>query len=295
MISRILISLLVITSIMSGTAQAETGPASSTERYLIIGSYLAEIVVELGAADQVVGVSGGTGHIKELTGVPVIPGFRNTSAETMLSLGPTVALLAGRQTRPEIVGQLEDAGVTVHFFADDVASLDLVPQRIGTIGEILGREAEAVALSARFTSDLAEAKAFAEEATTRPKGLFILSGGGRPTVVAGGDTHIALLIALAGAENVTGGISYFKPMSQEAMLAAAPEFILVNQEGLDLSGGVPTALKAPGALLTPAGQNGNVFAIPNGLLQGLGLNSPKAIRAIASHIHPELSSPAKEQ
>ena len=107
-------------------------------------------------------------------------------------------------------------------------------------------------------------------------------------MVAGADTHIALLIELAGADNVTDGIAYFKPMSPEAMLQAAPEFILVNEEGLELSGGIPIALTAPGAALTPAGRSGNIFALPGGYLQGLGLNSPKAIRAIAERVHPEL-------
>ena len=72
------------------------------------------------------------------------------------------------------------------------------------------------------------------------------------------------------------------------MLAAAPDFILVNEDGLTLTGGVPNALKAPGASLTPAGKTGNVFTLPGGYLQGLGLNSPDAIRAIADRIHPEL-------
>ena len=271
------------------TIQSEaSAQAVPTERYLIIGSYIAEIVVELGATDQVVGVSSGTDHIKELEDVPVIPGFRNVSAETMLSLQPTVALLAGRQTRPEIVTQLEAAGVDVYYFPDDIADLNVVSDRIREIGALLDRERAAEDLVTAFEDDLADALAYAETATSRPRGLFILSGGGRPTVVAGHDTHIALLIELAGGQNVTEGISYFKPMSQEAMLNAAPAFILVNEEGLQTSGGTPVALLAPGALLTPAGQSGNVFALPGGYLQGLGLNSPKAIRAIAKRIHPEL-------
>ncbi|MCG8691556.1 MAG: ABC transporter substrate-binding protein [Minwuiales bacterium] len=267
--------------------------AENQDRYLIIGSYLAEIVVTLGDADRIVGIGGGMDHIRELEGVPTIRGFRNTSAEPMLSLGPTVALMAGRQTRPEVVEQLEGAGVAVHVFPDDVASLDVVPARIGRIGNLLGREQEAAALAARFEAELEDTLAFVAGAKTRPRGLFILSGGGRPTLVAGDDTHIALLIDLAGAENVTDGITYFKPMSQEAMLKAAPDFILVNEEGLELSGGVPVALKAPGAALTPAGQSGAIFALPSGYLTGLGLNSPKAIRAIAERVHPELAGKAE--
>ena len=274
---------------MGHAAPAVAGPEPRSERYLVIGSYIAEIVVALGAADRIVGVGAGADHIAELDGVPRIPGFRNTSAEPMLALRPTVALLAGRQTRPEVVGQLEAADVSVELFPDDVASLDLVPERIDRIGDLLDRRPRADALRARFQAELAAALAFAARATGRPRGLFILSGGGRPTLVAGADTHIALLIELAGADNVTDGIAYFKPMSQESMLKAAPDFILVNQEGLERSGGVPVALKAPGAALTPAGRSGNLFALPGGYLQGLGLNSPKAIRAIAERVHPELA------
>ena len=62
----------------------------------------------------------------------------------------------------------------------------------------------------------------------------------------------------------------------------------MTEEGLELSGGIPIALTAPGAALTPAGRSGNIFALPGGYLQGLGLNSPKAIRAIAKHVHPGL-------
>lgn len=285
--------LLVVHLSTARAVAAEEATAPGQARYLVIGSYIAEIMVALGAAGRIVGVGSGTDHIPELAGVPRIPGFRNTSAEPMLALRPTVALLAGRQTRPEVVGQLEGAGVAVQVFPDDVASLEVVPERIDRIGRLLDRKDEADALRKRFRAELDAALAFAAQAEARPRGLFILSGGGRPTLVAGADTHIALLIELAGADNVTDGIAYFKPMSQEAMLEAAPDFILVNEEGLELSGGVPVALKAPGATLTPAGRSGNVFALPGGYLQGLGLNSPKAIRAIAERVHPGLGGGAE--
>lgn len=289
---KILIRLLIACSIfiISACSEQSSIPDSlGKERYIIIGSYIAEIMVALDGVDRIVGVSSGTEHITELANIPIIPGYRNTSAEAMLSLAPTHAFLAGQQTRPEVAAQLAAAGVKVHFFEDNIATLDVVSDRIYEIGVILNRQKEAEILDKKFEVELAEAIEYAQKATSRPKGLFILSGGGRPTVVAGGDTHIALLLKLARAENMTDEISYFKPMSQEAMIEAAPDFIMVNKEGLEISGGIPVALKAPGALLTPAGKSNNVFALPSGHLQGLGLNSPKAIKAIAQKTHPELN------
>lgn len=286
---RYLFLAFVLTIASTVKAGAFVKSQAEADRYIVIGSYLAEIVVALDGADQIAAVSSGTDHIPELADVPVIPGFRSTSAEAMLAVQPTVALLAGRQTRPEVMSQLSAADVDVHMFPDRVADLDIVPERIRDIGAILGKEQAAERLVESFLSRLSAALAFSQKATSSPRGLFILSGGGRPTVVAGEDTHIALLIKLAGAENVTKGISYFKPMSQEAMLQAAPDFILVNKEGLELKGGFPVALTAPGAALTPAGRSSNIFALPSGYLQGLGLNTPNAIRAIAERVHPELA------
>jgi iron complex transport system substrate-binding protein len=78
-------------------------------------------------------------------------------------------------------------------------------------------------------------------------------------------------------------------MSPEAMIAAAPQFILTNNEGMDDSGGAPIALSSPGAQLTPAGKSGQIFSIPGKYLQGFGLLTPEAMRFLAVRLHPELS------
>ncbi len=280
--------------LLSTTAQAaheDTEISASQNRYFIVGAYLAEIAVALDASDHIVAVSAGSDYIPELKNIPVIEGYRNLSVESILALEPTVALLANRQTRPEFAQQLVNAGIDVHIFPDESTDINIVPARIETIGRILGKEKAADALISDFHTELSDTLDYVSRATSKPRGLFILSGGGRPTVVAGGDTHIALLLQLAGAQNLTQDIKYYKAMSQELMAKAAPEFIVTNQEGLAEAGGTPVALKAPGVRLTPAGRNQHIFSLPQGYLTGLGLMTPKAIRAIAQYIHPELAQP----
>jgi ABC-type hemin transport system substrate-binding protein len=77
-------------------------------------------------------------------------------------------------------------------------------------------------------------------------------------------------------------------MSQEVMVEAAPRFILTNKEGREASDGVPVALKAPGAMATPAGKAGNLISVPNEYLQGMGILTPKGILELARQLHPEL-------
>jgi iron complex transport system substrate-binding protein len=153
----------------------------------------------------------------------------------------------------------------------------------------LGLPEKAAAVRSGFNRDLEAALALTAVVESKPKGLFILSGGGRPTLVAGGNTDIALLIEMAGGQNMTADITDFKPMSQEKMLEAAPDFILINKEGSELQGDIPAAMTAPGVQLTPAAIHNHVITLPSGYLAGLGLTTPKAIEALARQIHPELS------
>lgn len=264
--------------------------AETSNRIVVLGPVLAEIVVALDAGDQIVGRGGGTDHLPGMQDVPRIPGYRLTSAENLLSLAPTLVLLAERQSSPQLVSQLQNAGVTVEVVGyDGQLDVETPVRQIARLGKLLDREAKAKKVIEVYRKDLAAALALAGKASTKPRALFILSGGGRPTLVAGGDTHIALLIELAGGQNMTDGISQFKPISQEIMFAAAPEFILVNEAGLELKDGAPVALAAPGARLTPAARKGNVITLPTGMLSDLGPSTPRAIEALARKFHPELA------
>lgn len=267
-----------------------TGAAAADRRILVMGAEIAEIVIALGEAGNVVGRGAGSDPMPEVAHAARFPGFRQASAEGMLSLKPSIALMSRRQTSDAVAAQLEAAGVELHLFGSlSNPTLEQAPERIRDIGAALGKQEQAERLAARYDRELAAVLARLEGVTTRPRGVFILSGGGRRNLIAGGDTYISLLINLAGGENVAEELRYFKPMSREAMIAAAPEFILVNTEGLeDSSAGAPAVMLAPGVKLTPAAQADAVFSLPNGLLTDVGLSTPRAIELLARKLHPEL-------
>lgn len=258
--------------------------AEAEQRYIVIGSTVAEIVSELIPAGQVVGVGSGLDHIEAFRGIPVIRGFRLTSAENLLALRPTAVLITERQTRPELVVQLRDAGVRVEVFPDGHGKAAVV-EKIHHLGRLLDRQEAATALVGRFSADWDAAIASVGDPAVRPHGLFILSGGGRPTLVGGRGTHPAHLIELAGGVNVVDMIEGYKPLSQEAMAALAPRFILVNNEGMSPVNGSIAALTAPGAMMTPAARDGRIITLSAGALTGPGIMTPGAIRELATKIH----------
>ena len=159
-----MIPRLALALFLAASAPWPSPARAEPPRYLVLGSYLAEIVVALGEADRVVGVGGGTEHVGELAHLPVVRGFRQSSAEGLLSMAPTDVLIGSAFARPETLDQLRDAGIRVHVFPTEIATLDIVPVRIREIGRLTGRTAEAEALVGRFEADLAEARAFARPA-----------------------------------------------------------------------------------------------------------------------------------
>lgn len=263
-------------------------PARAEERYVVTASWLAEIFVELGASDQIVGTGGGMDHLKPLAGKPRLPGFRQTSAESVLALKPTTLVSTTDVMDPAVAAQLRKAGVKVQLFEPE-PTLAAIERRIRKVAAMTGRRERGEQVVAKFRADMASARALVAKAKTKPRGLFILSGGRRPTLVAGRGTGPANLIELAGGVNVATGFDGFKPMSQEVMVAAAPQFILVNKDGLEMKDGVPVAMAAPGAQQTPAWRNRRVISLPGEYLQGFGILTPKAIRALALQLHPDLA------
>jgi iron complex transport system substrate-binding protein len=257
------------------------------ERLIVTNSYVVDIVVALGAASQLAAVGGGVEHIPEVAAVPRLPGFRQSSAEPMLAVSPTRVLMSNEYVVPQVVDQLRAAGVKVDL-VDAEQTPAGVEKRIRHVAKVLAKEGEGERLIEKFRREMGESLAAVARAKGRPKVLFILAGGARPILVGGKGTNVAQLIEYAGAINVAQAIEGFKAMSQETMIEAAPDFILTNRDGLTASDGVPIALKAPGALATPAGKNGRLISISGEYLQGMGILTPKGILELARRIHPEL-------
>lgn len=253
--------------------------AGPDDRYVVIGGAVGEIFEALDPEGSVVGAGSGIPREGRFADVPEIRGFRLTSAENLLALRPSLILIAERQITPELLAQLEATGVRIEVFPT-TKDLDEVQARIARLGQLLDREAEAAELSDTLAQDWAAALAGTAGAAKRPRGLFILSGGGRGNLAGGQDALSALLIGWAGGENLTCFDGH-RPLAQEALAALAPDFIMTNSEGLMPESGEAPLLSTPGIRLTPAYAKNDIFAVPSGYLTEAGLSTPAAIRFLA--------------
>lgn len=268
-----LLALFTALAFHAAAFPARSGPQ---DRYVVIGGAVAEIFDALAPEGAVVGIGAGIPAEGRFADAPVIRGFRLTSAENILALRPTLILIAERQTTPELVSRLRATGVAVEILPT-TADLPAVEARIARLGALLAREAEAGQLAQALARDWAAALAEGAQASAHPRGMFILSGGGRGNLAGGRDTLAASLIAWAGGRNLTGFDGH-RPMAQEALAALAPDFIMTNAEGLLPENGDAALLSTPGIRLTPAFAKGRIFAAPGGYLIEAGLRTPEAIR-----------------
>ena len=83
--------------------------------------------------------------------------------------------------------------------------------------------------------------------------IFVLAHSGSP-MVAGEATAAHALIGFAGARNALSGFKGYRPMTAEAMAAAAPDVILTTTQGIEAIGGEAAFWRRPELQLTPAWQ-----------------------------------------
>lgn len=250
---------------------------SSVQRIVSLDGIGTEILFALGMGDRMVGRDDSSLYPPQALRLPSVGYQFRLSAESILSLRPT--LVVGRENvrPPEVVEQLRSIGVTVVLFPHE-PSVEGAKRKIRIIAQAVGRVPEGEALIRALERDLLALKAF--QAQNAPRGklraLFLYLRGTQTTFVCGeGSTPVAMM-ELAGLENAARGIRECKPMTAESVVAARPEVIVVFKRGLDSVGGLEGLLRLPGVAQTPAGQQRRVVAMDDNYLGSFG---PRAGRA----------------
>jgi iron complex transport system substrate-binding protein len=280
-----------------GVVQAQPG-AATAPRIVSVGGALTETVYALGAEHLLVGADTTSLHPAAATQLPSVGYARALSAEGVLSLRPT-RLLAGPEAGPPVVmRQLAAAGLDILQLGTDHRIEGLL-QRTRQIGQALGRDTAAQALVATLqqqwqqaTAQVHQVQAQAQAARrgqAAPRVLFVLSHSLAQVRVAGRDTAAHAMLGYAGLHNVMGDVSGYKPLTPEAAIAAAPDILLVTDQGLATAGGVAGLLKAPGLAATPAGRAQRVLSMEALWLLGFGPRLPQAVAHLAQLCHGALA------
>jgi len=247
-------------------------PSLAAERVVSIGGDVTQIIYALDAQQQLVARDSTSLRPALATRLPDVGYMRQLNAEGILALKPTL-VIASAQAKPSLVlQQIAQAGVRVVTVSGE-NSLQAIPQKIITIGQALGHQTEAQALAQQVTQQISQLP----QQTLPVKVLYIMANSGMKSMAAGKQTAADSAIRSAGLENAMGSVPHYQALSQEGVIAAAPDLVVVGEEGLQTIGGEQRLWQLPGLALTPAGQQHHLLVIDTQALLGFGLDTPRAI------------------
>lgn len=270
-----------------GFAVALGTSASAEEaapRVLSLGGSITEIVVALGEESRLVARDTTSTYPQSVQSLPDVGYLRALSPEGVLSVAPDLVLADADAGPPTAIEVLKAAGVAFYTMPNAFTPAGVVA-RIEAVAAALGRDAEGARLAATVRADLDRALSRAAALASRKRVLFVLSvQGGR--VMAGGQGSAAEgIIALAGGENAAQGFDGYKPMTDEAIITAAPDVILMMAREGDLAIGDDDLLTQPALAQTPAAQNGAIVRMDGMFLLGFGPRTAAAADALYAAIY----------
>lgn len=263
--------------------------AAGSGRVIAVGGAVTEIVYRLERADALVAVDSTSTHPPAARELPDVGYMRQLAAEPMLSMRPDHVLAAADAGPPVTLDQLREAGVRVTRVPDEPTPAGVVA-KVHAVARALGAEERGRRLAARLESRFAALRERVGAVESRPSALVLIAAGAGNLMAAGRDTTATGILRLAGVENAVDAWSGYRPLSAEAAIEAAPDWIVLTRAALDSLGGRSGLRGHAGLGTTPAGRGDRIVAMDGLLLLGFGPRTPAAARRLAERIHPELQA-----
>lgn len=254
-----------------------------TSRVVSIGGAVTEIVYALGAENMLAARDTTSMYPAATKSLPDVGYMRQLAPEGVLSVNPSGILLIEGSGPPDTLEVLKKATVPMVIVPEKFTHAGVVA-KIEAVGKALGLEDKAKALAADVSRDLDTVEKLVASHKQRKRVLFILSTAGGRLNVSGTGTAADGIIQMAGGENVITEYAGYKQLTDEAIQNAAPDVILMMNNGGDHSA-TDDLLKNPLIAATPAGQTKNLLRMDGLYLLGFGPRTGAAVRELAAKFY----------
>lgn len=240
-------------------------PLSAAERVVSLAPSLGEIMLDLRAADLLVGVLEGEAQPAQLTHLPSVGRYGQLEFERLLQLRPDLILIAPGSVPPAQQAQLREFGIPL--LVTEPKTLEQLAETFTDIAERVGRPEQGERLAGEFRRRLAELRE--RYRRERPLSVFYQVWH-QPLYSIGARQMIGDALTVCGARNLFDDLPQPAPqVGVESVLARNPDVIL---------GGSRAELESWQAWpQLHAVQRGQVWEVPD---KGLERPSPQMLTAI---------------
>lgn len=263
----------------------------SPRRVVAIGGAVTEILYALGLEDRIVGVDTTSLYPKTaLAEKPNVGYMRQLSSEGVLGLNPQLILAIEGSGPKETLEVLETAKVPL-ISVPDQHTAEGVTQKINLIAHAMDADARGTCLAKAVSADLASLTALRAQIKAPVRVMFVMSFLNGRAMVAGQKTAANAIISMSGATNAIDSFDGYKPINDEAIVAAKPDVILTmkrDREEVEKE----TVFSNPAFALTPAAKTKSFVAMDGLYLLGFGPRTAAAAHDLALKLYPSLPTAA---
>ncbi len=269
-------------------ADGVTVEITDTSRIVSLAGDITETLFALGVGENVAAVDVTTTHPPEAADIPVIGFAQQLAPEPVIGLQPTLVLADEFTAPPEAIEQIRGAGIPLVVLPTPT-TFDGALQKMRDIASIVGQADAGAALADEVGADLQAAFDMAAELSgdEAPRVAYVYARGPQTLLLFGAGMATQAMIEGAGAVDagVDSGIRGPAPLTPEALVAAAPEVIVLPEAGVQALGGVDAFVATPGVAETPAGQNGRFLVYDEGYFFNLGPRVGQALQEFVQDLY----------
>ncbi len=254
-------------------------------RVVSMAPNLTEILFALGIDREIVAVTSDSDYPPQVQLLPRVGTFWQPDMEAILAVRPTLVIALGFEQQSVLAGRLRKMGYRA--LSLNIESFPELFSGVDAIGKVVGKQTEAQNLIRRIQNTQNNLKRrFAGRA--EPKVLWVIQR--EPLRVAGQNTFVDEMIRICGGRNAVPKTIYqYPPISQESLLAAAPDIIIEPADtAKDYEQLSRTAEEFYGRYPSvPAVRDKRIYVLDGNLVSRLGPRIEKGMQEVARCLWPQ--------
>jgi len=256
------------------------------ERIVCLAKEYNEVIFELGAQKDIVGVDLSSNFPVELKKVTTVGYHRALSAEAILACKPTLIIHDNNIGPEQVIKQLRDLKIPMKTFSDSVYTIAQAKGMIREIGTYFHKDAKADSLCNKLDTDIATAAEQGKQYTDTPKVVIIHFGQANNVYLTMTNKNIAAnIIKWSGGIVPVEGQRAMVPLSAEAIVQANPDVVLLTDVGYDRLGTIEKIKELPGIAGTNAAKNNRIYRVEEHDMVYLGARTGENILKFQKLIH----------